>query len=606
LDGETSPRNKVRPRISIQSLIICILGLLALIPRIILANQLDLVKDEIIYIITGKAYMPLLRHIKTSIGSSGWQINYEHPPLVKILIGLSIQINAHIGHPLNELVAARIPSIIAGVALVVVIYALGRQPFGKTVAFLAALSAAFSPWLAYFSALAYLDMTMTAFITTAYLLTWHATKRPWLYLAVAVFVGLGIDSKYTAALIIPAIVIFTAYYFFVLRLRLPKTQRPPIPWLWWLLAGIAAPLSLLATDPAIWPNPFHQLPYSMLYELNQSIDGHLTFVAGSYNLHIPHWATLYIVLMKVSASVTVPAILFVIFALVQLVRFHRGAKGIDLHIAAPIAFLLIWLVATFSMFSMLTIIVGTHYLLPLVPPVVIAGAYIITSVVRYTINKVWPKITETNPNTTDLAAPISPVRSPGILASTHRIGLGGRGFVLLLIAGIILAGPHLLGLLTTAEAEGYTSIFAQGENNTIQTDYAGYREAVQWLSSNTQGTKRIGLVALPETLWRGDATVSWFAYNSNVPKRLQLQEAHPTDTSYPYDYLVWPMHLTQRGYLLPKAWHIIHLITGGKTTYCSIAIAPYSSIKDTLTQANGIRERGLAPISSLQAGLNLQ
>jgi 4-amino-4-deoxy-L-arabinose transferase-like glycosyltransferase len=447
----SSPDNSYQ-HTSIKVLIFCILGLLALIPRIILARQLDLVKDEIIYIIAGKSYMPLLRHITTSIGSGGWQYNYEHPPLVKLLMGLSILINAHIGHPLNELLAARIPSIIVGVALVIVIYWLGREPFGHVVAFLAALAVAFSPWLAYFSALAYLDMTMTTFITTAYLLTWHATRRPWLYIGVALLVGLGVDSKYTAALIIPAIILFTGYYFFVLRLRLPATQRPAIPWRWWLLAIILAPLCFLMTDPAIWPDPLHQLPYSMLYEWNQSIDGHLTFVAGSANLHVPHWAALYIIMMKVSATITIPAAFFVIFALVQLLRFHLRIGKIEMQTVAPLAFLLIWLVATFSMFSLLSIIVGTHYLLPLVPPVTIAGAYTLTMLVRYGMSKIRA-MSRTHES---VGTGLAPVRA-GWQANAFgqgqalslRLRLGQAIYFLpLLIVGIILVGPHLLGLIT--------------------------------------------------------------------------------------------------------------------------------------------------------------
>src|SRR5262249_13614117 len=197
-----------------------------------------------------------------------------------------ILFNDHIGHPFNELLAARIPSIVSGTAMIMAIYGLGRKPFGHIVSLLAALSLAFSPWLVYFSSLAYLDMTMTAFITIAYLLTWHATHRPWLYLCVALFVGLGIDSKYTAALIIPGLLLFTTYYFFVLRLRLPVAQRPALPWLWWLMAGILTPLCFLLFDPVIWSHPVSMFTHSILYEWDHSVGGHLTFLADSYNMHV--------------------------------------------------------------------------------------------------------------------------------------------------------------------------------------------------------------------------------------------------------------------------------------------------------------------------------
>ena len=514
----------------------------------------------------------------TTIGSSGWQANYEHPPLVKFLIGLSILINDHIGHPFNELLAARIPSIIAGTVLIMAIYWLGRKPFGQIIAILAALSLALSPWLVYFSSIAYLDMTMTTFTTLAYLLTWHATRHPWLYLCVALLVGLGIDSKYTAALIIPGILIFTAYYFFVLRLRLPASQRPSIPWLWWLMAGIFTPLCFFALDPVIWFHPVYTLKHSILYEWDHAVGGHLTFLAGSYDLHVPHWTVFYIVANKISTLATVPAAIFGIIALVKLIHFHvpteKGSHAAfspsspsHMQEAATLAFLLIWLLTTLTMFSLLNIVVGTHYLLPLAPPIVIAGTYTLVYLARYCIRRVGRRQSSTaRQSAADTRQGIT--IGPKI---THSSQIHFPSLSIMVVIGVILVGPHLLGLINTQDAEGYTSEFFHGENQTLQVAYPGYREAVQWLDTHTQGDKRIGLVALPQTLWRGDDNVSWFAYNRNLSKRFQIQEAHPKDLSYPYDYLVWPMHLIQRGYSLPPSWHIIHSITGGDTTYCYIA-----------------------------------
>ena len=612
----------------LQIAFLCSLGLVALIARITLADQLDLVTDEIIYILAGKSYMPLLKHITTSPWACPdcWQVNYEHPPLVKLLIGISLLLNNHAGYPLSELQAARIPSIIAGTALIMAIYWLGRKPFGQVVAFLAALSLAISPWLVYFSSIAYLDMTMTMFITIAYLLTWHATRRPWLYLCVALCVGLGIDSKYTAALIIPGIVLFTAYYFFVLRLSIPSSHRPSIPWLWWLIAGILTPLCFLALDPVIWSNPLHLLVHSAFYEWKHSIGGHLTFLAGSYSLYVPHWTVLYIVINKISATATVPAAIFAVMALTQLTRFHLRARRVRenyVKAATTLAFLLIWLLATFAMFSLLNIVVGTHYLLPLAPPVVITGVYTLTSLGRYSTSKIGSSLLrqgrgdqQNRPQHVETGqaqgpVPTTPVREevahadqtgngipspspsrqrqaqslrftwwrrrpkdlPGI---AYRSQFSLQSVSILVVTGVIIVGPHLLGLLNTPDAEGYTSEFFHGENQTLQVAYPGYREAVQWLATHTQGDKRIGLVALPETLLRDDPNVSWFAYNNNLPKRFKIREAHPKDTSYPYDYLVWPMHLIQRGYSLPPVWnkHIIHAITGGDTIYCYIAAIP--------------------------------
>jgi hypothetical protein len=364
----------------------------------------------------------------------------------------------------------------------------------------------------------------------------------------------------------------------------------------------------------------------LLYEWDHSVGGHLTFLAGSYNLHVPQWAVFYIIANKISAFATVPAAMFVILALIQLVRFHLGGRqkagagststsnanvqpivveagsAQDTRVIAvhrigavgtglapalrhhgpdvgPIAFLLIWLLTTVGMFSLLNIVVGTHYLLPLAPPIVIAGTYTLAYLARYSMHKITHPLktaAEARPESTSIltdshpAQPHSEKRSHAPAWFTKHLPLKVR-LALFLIIGVIFVTPHLLGLLNTAEAEGYTSEFFHGENQTLQVAYAGYREAILWLDTHTQGEKRIGLVALPQTLWRGDSNVSWFAYNSNVPKRFQIQEAHPKDTAYPYDYLVWPMHLVQRSYSLPQSWHIIQRITGGDTTYCFIA-----------------------------------
>jgi 4-amino-4-deoxy-L-arabinose transferase-like glycosyltransferase len=569
-------------------LIIAALALAALIPRIIMSTQLDMVTDEVVYILGGKIYLPLAMHL--SIGAKGWMYNYEHPPFVKLLIGLSLAGNDRLGHPLNDLFAARIPSMIFGTLLVVSIYWLGKAPFGRIVTLAAALCLAFSPWLVYFSALAYLDMTMTALITIAYLLTWHAIRRPWLYIVVALLVGLGGASKYTASLAIPGIVLFTAYYFFMLRSRLPHEQRPPFPWLWWIGAIIVAPLIFLAVDMAIWPNPISLLIHSFLFEWNHSVRGHLTFLAGQYGGHVPHWSILYILMAKISALTTIPAIFFTIYGCVQLVRFHWPRSSVEPEKMARIAFLFLWLVSIVGMFSMLNIVVGTHYHLPAAPPIALSGAcgmiIILRALWRYS-SSLFGKFARKREHEAQNGAITGP-----------RAGFNLQAMIIPFALVALLAVPHLIGLVTVPDAEGYTSIFFHGEDGALQVAYPGYRNAVQWLANYTNKPARIGLVALPYTLNSGGDGISWYDFNKDLPKRFTLAEAHPEALqnnckgkscpmgtlaqahpqarTYPYDYLVWPMHLVQRGYAIPEPWrsHIIHIVMGGNTIYCYILANP--------------------------------
>jgi hypothetical protein len=176
--------------------------------------------------------------------------------------------------------------------------------------------------------------------------------------------------------------------------------------------------------------------------------------------------------------------------------------------------------------------------------------------------------------------PVSSTR--GGLTPGHRHGqadaatrqkLGGTSLLPLFLLSLVLAGPHVWGLLGSPGAEGYTSELFQGEDGILQVAYPGYREGALWLAQHTQGSVNVGLVALVDTLQHGPEGVSWYNYNASLPTRLHFSEAHPDATSYSsYAYLIWPTHLIQRGYALPpsSSLHIIHVITGGETIYCYI------------------------------------
>ncbi len=561
---ETVPYMRSHPRFFASTLEVCILSMLALVafvPRLLLAVKLDVVTDEVVYILASKKDVALLTSLQ--IGAKQWNYNYEHPPLVKFLIGFSLKLNTAFGIPLAALLAVRVPSILMGTLLVITVYWLGRTPFGRAVALTAALCLAVSPWLVYFSALAYLDMTMTTLVTVACLLTWHAIYRPWLYLMIALLLGLGAASKYTAVLVIPGIVIFTAYYFFGIRPSVPLEQRPRIPWLWWLAAIVLAPSTFLFADPAIWSQPIGLLVHSLRYEWEHSYNGHLAFLAGHYTLHAPHWATLYIIFAKISAFVTLPAIFFVLYSFVQLVRFHQGYSSAAR--ATATSFLCIWLLSTLGMFSLLNIVVGTHYELPLATPVVLAGVTGLATLLRWQPGSLAVFLTMSVHRK-------KTIREPG----QRQFYIATYPIIGIMLLALALIGPHLVGLTTIYAAEGYTSEFFPGENTALQVAYPGYREAVQWIAAQTHGTEQVGLVALPGTLNSGSGLVSWYDYNKDLPDRLILKEVHSGDAYDRYNYLVWPMHLVQRGFTLPPEWrdHVVHRVMGGSTIYCYILAHP--------------------------------
>ncbi len=472
--------------------------------------------------------------------------------------------NEVLGHPLGELLAARIPSIVLGTILVLAVYWLGRAPFGRRTALIAALALAVSPWLDYFSALAYLDMTMATFVTLAYLVLWHAFNRPWLFPVVALLMVLGIDSKYPAALVVPAIVLFTVYYYFMLRPLLPADQRPKLPWRWWIATILIAPLSFFLVDPAIWPNPIARLRSSFQFEAIHSSVGHPTFLAGNILLHVPQWTVIYMTFTKMSAFLTIPAAFFVVFALIKLLLIHLRKAPLDMHQATSYAYLVIWLLSVFSTFSLLNIAVGTHYYLPVAPSVALAGVSGMTIILQFIANRIW-KRSERTENTEQ-------VNTSSQLASQNRKRKYIPQLALTILLAFVTIGPHLLGVITIHAAEGYTTEFFNNDEDTrLQVAYPGYRDALEWLSSRTPIHTKIALIATAGTLPGYSPTTNWFSYNQDVVKYFQLFDVLPTEKSYQgYSYLIWPKHLVQRGYPLPPHDRIIHTISGGNTIYCYI------------------------------------
>jgi 4-amino-4-deoxy-L-arabinose transferase-like glycosyltransferase len=532
----------------INFLFLFILTLAAFLPRAILARQLDVVTDETVYILAGKIDFHLAAHL--NFLSEAWDYNYEHPALVKLLIGLALFLNTRTGHFLPELFAARIPSILAGTLLVIAVYSLGKAPFGRSIAFSAALCLAFSPWLSYFGALAYLDTTMTLLVSLAFLLAWHAPRHPWLYPLIATCMALGTASKYTAILALPGLLIYLIYAFLVQCKSQTEAERRRLPWLWWAGACITLPLTFFSADPSIWRNPPALLLRSLNYQWEHSTTGHMTFLGGEALIHAPAWTLFLILFTKISLFVTLPATGFLVLALLRLIPTHKHFREKKPHEV----FLLCWLLGILVPFSQLTIVVGTHYELPAAPPVALAAAYSVYNLINYLQNRLHTTRRKNN------------LLSAEDSADKRRV-------VQIVLLSILLAGPHMWGLMTNYAAEGYTSEIFQGENSVLQVAYPGYREAALWLEHSTRKPEHVGLVALVNTLNHGEQGVSWYNYNADAQGRLQFSEAHPDDKTFAgYDYLIWPMHLIQRGYPIPPPWnmHIIHTITGGQTTYCYI------------------------------------
>lgn len=566
-----------------------LLALVAFVPRWVLLHQLDMVTDEAVYVPVGRLDVSLLAHGR--LLAPEWLINYEAPALPKLLMGLAAALGGFVQPSLGMVQAARLPGAVLSALTLALLYPLGRPVFGRWPALLGALCLALSPWYSYFSSIAYLDIYAASFVSLAFVTLWYACQHPRLYLLVGVLLGLGFACKYTAALALPGILAFLWYQ---TRLgdgtgngqtRLSERSggaQKRLPWRMLGLAALAGLAALYVADPPIWVNPVIRLADSIGFQFGHAEQGHRTFFAGSYGGHIPPGAVFLILLIKLSVFVVVPALLFLPWAALRLARLGRQQRAEDL----PLAFGLCWLGGLLLPFSFLSIVVGTHYMLPLAAPVCLVGAYTLLRALTWAASRLLRARPAQMPPTEPQPASSQPQpaqHAPANLLATAAEAAGTRlaadsppmrrlsrpvlaRVVALVLAGVLLVVPHALGLVSVPQAEGYTSELFPSENGWLQVAYPGYADGVEWLQAHARAPGTVGLVSLP------DALHYWLAARQDLQStRLPLRAATPTDVAGDA-YLVWPMHLIQRGYPPPPAWQgkVVHAVTGGATTYCLI------------------------------------
>lgn len=546
---------------SIPALIFCI----AFIPRWSLANSLDIVTDENQYIPTGRMYYTLLTHGLLSNGH--WLDNYEAPSLPKLIIGFG-SLQASRTPSLNGwLLGARMPGVILGSLLLVLAYWLARPIFGKMPALFGALALALSPWVAYFAAIAYLDGYLLVFVTLAILLTWHAARRPWLLLAVGALLALSWDAKYTGAFAVLPVAGYLAYYYAFVAHRRPPWQL--------LLVPVVGLVVVYIADPAIWVDPVTRLRNSILFQLQHATDGHNAFWNGTVQDHVPPGEALYILLAKMSLFVSVPALATLVWAFVRLLRARMRPTRQD----DRAAFAFFWLAGLLLPLSLLNIIVGTHYVLPLAPAVTFVGAWALLSVAAWAGPRIAAGLSTTvvwlrSRLKAQFAALVEGTVSPR--AHGFRFALT-RALVATACLGLTL--PAAYGLITVRQAEGYTSEWLRSEATSLQVAYPAYADGVQWVTDHTEKRVTVTLVGTKGSL------DYWMGTRQNLfPDRIRLRTATPEQVianSLPkpvskVEYIVWPTHLIQRQFPVPPDWknHVVATISGGGTVYCYVLAYP--------------------------------
>ena len=351
--------------------------------------------DEVTYIPSGYSY----------VVTGDYRLNPEHPPLMKLLAGLALvplgprldtshpawiepeqwafgrDFFERSDVPVERLVqAARLPTVLLTMLLVVGAYALGRDLYGRTAGLLAAALCAFSPNLLAHGRLATTDLGHACFVLLTIHATLRASRRPtWGNVALAgTALGLALLTKYTAVLLLGLVPLWSV----ALSVRDDATNPPPWRWLEPLkdprgrriAFALASATAIVAVALFVvtlgYRAPGNLGPYlrglAVLYT-NVHLDMPTYFNGAFHAGGVPY----YFVAAFLLKTPTAFLILLAIRATDQLVR-----RDFDLHTALLLlAPALLWLVVI----SATALPFGVRYILPVYPLLFVYTAGIVSS-----------------------------------------------------------------------------------------------------------------------------------------------------------------------------------------------------------------------------------
>ncbi|MBS7648218.1 glycosyltransferase family 39 protein, partial [Candidatus Bathyarchaeota archaeon] len=280
--------------------------LVAFIPRFLLIDKTSVMTDEPLYVNAGRLYVQSF--FRLNFSSEVWRVNAEHPPIAKLLIGASSYIFAPLlgwESTCNLYFSARLAPVTAGTLICVFIYLIGRRYYGDEASLLAAILAALSPWLIYYSTLAILDIFAALFLSLAFLLLPLIKGINRHLILVGVLSGLAVGSKGTAIAAFPGIGLYLLLKTLVGKSRTEEKSLRMIL-LQFLLISLTAASTFFATWPWLWQKTPERIIWVFGFHLGHMESGHMTFYAGRVYAHVPQWVTIYILFIKT------PILLFIL------------------------------------------------------------------------------------------------------------------------------------------------------------------------------------------------------------------------------------------------------------------------------------------------------
>jgi 4-amino-4-deoxy-L-arabinose transferase-like glycosyltransferase len=251
------------------------LGLVAFVALFLTEPAVGFVRDEGIYFPAAESYAGWIRWLFRDPGMAlrdasivaAYDVNHEHPALMKQLYGLShLLFHQGLGW-LRPASALRLPALLMAALVPMLTFLLGSALYGRAVGLFAALSFLLVPRHYFNAELAAFDMPVAAMWLLVVYAFWRAMESRWWGLWCGVAFGLAIATKHNA-LFMP----FVLTPFAIWRAWQESANKPEARTGAWRLAGLFVAVALLyglilvALGPTGFQRKFFFLsPHTLLF-----------------------------------------------------------------------------------------------------------------------------------------------------------------------------------------------------------------------------------------------------------------------------------------------------------------------------------------------------
>lgn len=440
--------------------------LIVLIPRVIDLDNPGLTWDAPGYLWAGKTYIANL--LSLQLDPEAWKPNWEHPPLAKYLMGISIYALKPYG--ISEVAAARLPNAVLGALTCLVIYFFLKESYTEWVGALAALTLSFLPRFFAHTRYAALDAPETAFATFSIYAFWKGrTSDKWM-VASAIFLGMAFSAK-VSALSVP--LVFLIWPIVTYR-REPIRKGRAAKFL--VLFPLLAILTFVSLWPLLWVRPEHFWTFLRFHFHHFNIP---VYYLGTVHPNGPWHYPLVMTLVTTPVSVIFLATLGLFYALKNL--FTANDKMVVL--------LFIWLLASLLRVSVSYGYDGVRLFLDAFPPLASLAA----------VGAAW---------------------FVALLRRLFNTSLEKLKTIFLFLAILVLVSEVYGSAVTHPYETSYYNeiLMAVGAAGNFEATYWGevYKEVVEWLEENAPGFKVIVPIAphLPEYYAKTLQIVNKFHDNS--------------------------------------------------------------------------------------------